>query len=219
MKLPCVVMVCGLLWLGEGLLSSIGLAFNDALGRALAQQGMATVQLHTPQRHLARTRLMELALTAALPLCLLPGLRALLLATDLAMLATSKKDLYLLMILLLPGLLDVLAAALAVPARPRNRLKTWGKRWKTSRIPGVWMPLGHVEHAFSSRDAAPGPAGLVPLRGAHGRGPHRGTAAARRLPFGPVLARGAGASWPPGLPEGGLRGRHLGAWNGNKTKN
>ena len=113
-------MVCGLLWLGEGLLGSIGLAFNDALGRALAQRGMATVQLHTPQRHLARTRLMELALTAALPLCLLPGLRALLLATDLAMLATSKKDLYLLMILLLPGLLDVLAAALAVPARPRS---------------------------------------------------------------------------------------------------
>ena len=72
---PAVVMVCGLLWFGEGILGFIGLNFNDAFGYALARHGLACVQIHTPQRHLAHTRMQELALALCTPVCLVPGLR------------------------------------------------------------------------------------------------------------------------------------------------
>ncbi|CAK9098748.1 unnamed protein product [Durusdinium trenchii] len=114
---PAVVMVCGLLWLGEGLLGFIGLNFNDAFGYAFARQGVPCVQIHTPQRHIANTRVMELALALCSPLYLVPGLRFLLLASDISMLLTSKKDLVLLLLaVVIPGIMDaVLATSLAVP--------------------------------------------------------------------------------------------------------
>ena len=114
---PAVVMVCGLLWFGEGILGFIGLNFNDAFGYALARHGLACVQIHTPQRHLAHTRMQELALALCTPVCLVPGLRFLLLLADVHMLLTSQKDVWLLLVVVaLPGLVDaVLAASLAVP--------------------------------------------------------------------------------------------------------
>lgn len=116
-KPPAVVMVCGLLWLGEGLLGFIGLNFNDAFGYAFARQGVPCVQIHTPQRHIAQTRVMELALAACSPLYVVPGLRFLLLASDICMLLTSKMDIWLLLLaVVLPGILDaVVATSLAVP--------------------------------------------------------------------------------------------------------
>eukprot|EP00434_Breviolum_minutum_P038763 symbB.v1.2.034397.t3/scaffold4431.1/size39743/2 len=116
-KPPAVVMVCGLLWLGEGLLGFIGLNFNDAFGYAWARQGVPCVQIHTPQRHIAQTRVMELALALCSPLYVVPGLRFLLLASDVCMLLTSKTDIWLLLlVVVLPGILDaVLATSLAVP--------------------------------------------------------------------------------------------------------
>mmetsp|Transcript_28557 Transcript_28557/g.51717 ORF Transcript_28557/g.51717 Transcript_28557/m.51717 type:complete len:378 (+) Transcript_28557:134-1267(+) len=106
---PAVVMVCGLLWFGGGLLGEIGLRFNDAFGFAFARAGMSCVQIHTPQQHMAQTRILDLALLALLPLSIVPGIRFLLLAVDLLLLATSKVDLLLLLpFVALPGLLDTL---------------------------------------------------------------------------------------------------------------
>ncbi|CAE7765626.1 unnamed protein product [Symbiodinium sp. CCMP2456] len=114
---PAVVMVCGLLWFGEGILGFIGLNFNDAFGHALARHGLACVQIHTPQRHIAQTRVQELALALCAPVYLVPGLRFLLLAADVLMLLTSRRDVWLMLVaVVLPGLVDaVLAASLAVP--------------------------------------------------------------------------------------------------------
>ena len=181
-------MVCGLLWLGSGLLGLIGVTFNDAFGRALARQGAACVQLHTPQRHLKGTRLMELALLACLPLCLLPGLRFGLLAADLAMLLSSRKDLYLAALLLLPGLLDaLLATSLAVPMLLLGPL-------------GWFLCVAHMSAGLL----------VIPLLhfafrlGQYWRlGPH--------FPHLSHEVRGVRASWPPGLPQGGLSGGRLGA--------
>jgi len=86
---PAVVMVCGLLWLGGGLLGRIGLTFNDAFGCAFARSGCACVQMHTPSRHLAHTKIMELALAILWPLLLIPGLRLVFFAGDLFLVATS----------------------------------------------------------------------------------------------------------------------------------
>ncbi|CAE7427839.1 SDR1 [Symbiodinium sp. CCMP2592] len=114
---PAVVMVCGLLWFGEGILGFIGLNFNDAFGHALARNGLPCVQIHTPQRHIAHTRVQELALALCAPVYLVPGLRFLLLAADVLMLLTSQRDIWLLLVVVvLPGLMDaVLATSLAVP--------------------------------------------------------------------------------------------------------
>ncbi|CAE8581903.1 unnamed protein product, partial [Polarella glacialis] len=114
---PAVVMVCGLLWLGEGLLGLIGVTFNDAFGRAFARHGVPCVQIHTPQRHLKHTTLMDIHLLLLLPMCLVPGLRFLVLAADVAMLMTSRADVWLFVVfVLLPGLIDVAASCLlAVP--------------------------------------------------------------------------------------------------------
>lgn len=86
---PAVVMVCGLLWLGGGFLGRIGLAFNDAFGYAFARNGCACVQVHTPSRHMAYTRLMDLALVLLWPLLSIPSLRLLLFAGDMFLVATS----------------------------------------------------------------------------------------------------------------------------------
>eukprot|EP00439_Symbiodinium_sp_Y106_P050861 s264_g6.t1 len=89
---PAVVMVCGLLWrgFGEGILGFIGLNFNDAFGHALARNGLPCVQIHTPQRHIAHTRVQELALALCAPVYLVPGLRFLLLAGSLASVQNAR---------------------------------------------------------------------------------------------------------------------------------
>lgn len=95
-KRPAVVMVCGLLWLGNGLLGLIGLNFNDSFGYAFARNGCPCVQIHTPSRHLAHTRLMDLLVLVLAPIWPFLGspiLRFLLVVADISMLAINLHDL------------------------------------------------------------------------------------------------------------------------------
>eukprot|EP00931_Biecheleriopsis_adriatica_P100394 TRINITY_DN75719_c0_g1_i1.p1 TRINITY_DN75719_c0_g1~~TRINITY_DN75719_c0_g1_i1.p1 ORF type:complete len:407 (-),score=84.74 TRINITY_DN75719_c0_g1_i1:71-1291(-) len=110
-KPPAVVMVCGLLWLGGGLLGEIGLRFNDVFGYAFARVGLPCVQIHTPQQHIAQTRMLDLALLCLLPMTFVPVLRYVLLAVDLAFLVTSRTDLLMMLpLVVLPASLDALWA-------------------------------------------------------------------------------------------------------------
>lgn len=53
-------MACGCLWLGQGFLGTVlGEPFNDLFGKAWANHGYCCVQLHTPQRHFARVRILD----------------------------------------------------------------------------------------------------------------------------------------------------------------
>jgi len=115
---PAVVMVCGLLWFGGGFLGRIGLTFNDVFGKVFARNGVACVQIHTPSRHLAHTRFMDLLAVLTWPLSVVPHLRTVLLVGDVFMLANSPIDLSLL--LLVPVLLNyfkslTLAGLFALP--------------------------------------------------------------------------------------------------------
>lgn len=117
---PAVVMVCGLLWLGEGLLGQIGITFNDSFGYAFARAGASCVQIHTPARHIGHTKLVDIQMLVMLvlgfALFLVPGLRYVLLAADVLMLATSTADLWMLVfVVILPGILDILLAFFSVP--------------------------------------------------------------------------------------------------------
>lgn len=119
---PAVVMVCGLLWMGGGLLGRIGLGFNDGFGWAFAAGGVPCVQVHTPCRHIAYTRLMDLVMVLALPLGLLPIFRLPLIVGDVLMLGIIPLDLVAL--LLLP-----LAARLGPFALPCFHLATRAVQW------------------------------------------------------------------------------------------
>eukprot|EP00927_Polykrikos_kofoidii_P046834 TRINITY_DN40961_c0_g1_i1.p1 TRINITY_DN40961_c0_g1~~TRINITY_DN40961_c0_g1_i1.p1 ORF type:complete len:375 (+),score=47.01 TRINITY_DN40961_c0_g1_i1:69-1127(+) len=112
---PAVVMVCGLLWLGGGLLGRIGITFNDSFGYIFAGSGSPCVQIHTPGRHMADTGILDLTAVLATPLgALSHWVAGPLLVADLLLLATSAKDLALLALLFLP-LLPKLPLAAALP--------------------------------------------------------------------------------------------------------
>jgi len=131
---PAVVMVCGLLWLGEGLLGRIGLTFNDGFGYAFAASGAPCVQIHTPCRHIAHTRMMDFAVLLLWPLSLLhPVLRAVLFLADALLLAASP--------------VDLLALLFLVP------LASW------PRIGGLALPACHLllRAVQGLRGALPGP--------------------------------------------------------------
>lgn len=106
-KRPAVVMVCGLLWLGEGLLGAIGRAFNDQFGYCFASCGVPCVQIATPNRHIAHTRFPEILAAVLWPLTLVPGLRFMLLTADALIFAITPADAIagLLVAWSLPGLL------------------------------------------------------------------------------------------------------------------
>lgn len=91
-KKPAVIMVCGLLWLGQGVLGRIGLNFNDEFGRAFARSGLPCVQIHTPCRHLANTRLPEMLLIPLWALSLVPFLNTAMLLGTVLMLAVTLVD-------------------------------------------------------------------------------------------------------------------------------
>mmetsp|Transcript_49730 Transcript_49730/g.144286 ORF Transcript_49730/g.144286 Transcript_49730/m.144286 type:complete len:345 (-) Transcript_49730:108-1142(-) len=95
---PAVVMVCGLLWLGEGFLGRIGLAFNDSFGYTFARHGVPCVQIHTPSRHIAHTRLMDFAAMLLWPLSWIPILSLPLLCADVLMLSITLIDVSLLIL-------------------------------------------------------------------------------------------------------------------------
>lgn len=126
---PAVVMVCGLLWLGTGTLGRIGLAFNDVFGRAFAAAGTPCVQIHTPSRHLAYTRIMDLAVSLLWPLGYFGILRAPLIIGDVAMLTTSVLD-------CTPLLLLPLASSLGAWALPLFHLLVRAVQWLRGAIPG-----------------------------------------------------------------------------------
>jgi len=92
-KRPAIVMVCGLLWFGEGLLGAIGNMFNDGFGWAMARAGVPCVQLHTPQRHIGYTRLMDYLAVLLFPLTAFNPLRTLIPLVDVFMIATDFFDL------------------------------------------------------------------------------------------------------------------------------
>lgn len=96
---PAVVMVCGLLWLGGGILGQIGFLFNDYFGKMFAQCGMPCVQIHTPVRHIAHTRFMDMVALVTLPLGMFGITREVLVVGDALMLATSLLDVIPLLIL------------------------------------------------------------------------------------------------------------------------
>merc|ERR1719352_1042274 len=52
----------------------IGLNFNDAFGYAFARAGVSCVQVHTPNRHLAHTRIQDILCFLMLPLLFIPGI-------------------------------------------------------------------------------------------------------------------------------------------------
>ena len=86
---PTVVMVCGLAWLGGGALGCLGELYNDAFGRAFARHGISCVQLHTPARHLAHTRIVEVVGLLLWPLTFVPIVSIPVLVLDVIALATS----------------------------------------------------------------------------------------------------------------------------------
>lgn len=103
---PAIVMVCGLLWFGDGLLGQIGLKFNDGFGYAFAKAGVPCVQVHTPIRHIGMTRFMDFLVFLLFPLTLLPTrMRAIICMLDVAFLAQDILDFLpvLLMIFFLPN--------------------------------------------------------------------------------------------------------------------
>jgi acetyl esterase/lipase len=106
-KKPAVVMVCGLLWLGGGFMGMIGLNFNDAFGNAFARAGVSCVQVHTPNRHMAHTRIQDILCFLMLPLLFIPGIRFLICLLDGMLLATSLLELcvFVVTVLIVPSFL------------------------------------------------------------------------------------------------------------------
>lgn len=103
---PAVVMACGLFWLGNGWLGKCGLAFNDQFGYSFARSGCSCVQIHTPARHQAHTRLNEMVVLCLAPFMVVPGLRFLLLAADIFLLAMTPAQHCFLAFILVLSVLD-----------------------------------------------------------------------------------------------------------------
>jgi len=130
-KIPAVVMVCGLLWFGDGLLGNIGLKFNDGFGYALAKCGVPCVQIHTPARHIAFTRLMDFMAVLLFPLSVtLPILRTVLVLADIFTMATDFFDLIPLCIL------SVYFPEWGAWALPVAHLATRNLQWVRGTVPG-----------------------------------------------------------------------------------
>lgn len=130
---PAVLMVCGLLWFGGGLLGHIGLVFNDSFGYAFAKAGLPCVQVHTPSRHLARTRFSEVILVLLWALSSgLPCLRTLVILGHVLFLAINLEDLVPLLLLLLWGKVSDFSIWLL----PCVHLLTRAIQWLRGTIPG-----------------------------------------------------------------------------------
>eukprot|EP00927_Polykrikos_kofoidii_P044781 TRINITY_DN38660_c0_g1_i1.p1 TRINITY_DN38660_c0_g1~~TRINITY_DN38660_c0_g1_i1.p1 ORF type:complete len:338 (+),score=41.82 TRINITY_DN38660_c0_g1_i1:64-1077(+) len=110
-KRAAVVMVCGLGWLGGGILGIIGKTFNDRFGYAFANASVPCVQIHTPSRHLAHTRLLDLSAILLWPMTWVPLLNFPLLLLDVLFLAVTLWDF--LAILFIPAVMFI--GPLALP--------------------------------------------------------------------------------------------------------
>mmetsp|Transcript_89147 Transcript_89147/g.186285 ORF Transcript_89147/g.186285 Transcript_89147/m.186285 type:complete len:344 (+) Transcript_89147:79-1110(+) len=127
---PAVVMVCGLMWLGEGLLGHIGLTFNDSFGYSFAKCGVPCVQLHTPSRHIAYTRLPEVMQLLTWPLTYFYPARIAHIVGMAAFVAIKRQD-FLPLLLILP-----LASRLGLAAAPLAHLLIRLLQWYRGAIPG-----------------------------------------------------------------------------------
>eukprot|EP00928_Gymnodinium_smaydae_P041124 TRINITY_DN27836_c0_g1_i1.p1 TRINITY_DN27836_c0_g1~~TRINITY_DN27836_c0_g1_i1.p1 ORF type:complete len:354 (+),score=23.23 TRINITY_DN27836_c0_g1_i1:114-1175(+) len=134
-KKPVVVMVCGLMWLGNGFLGRIGLAFNDMFGYAFASSGVTCVQVHTPARHLAHTHIVDLVVILLWPLSLIPVLNWPILLANLLFLIWNSADLLLLALIPFVSLLGPVAL-------PTYHLLIRGFQWMQGTIP-AHSPRSH----------------------------------------------------------------------------
>eukprot|EP00929_Paragymnodinium_shiwhaense_P069685 TRINITY_DN35149_c0_g1_i1.p1 TRINITY_DN35149_c0_g1~~TRINITY_DN35149_c0_g1_i1.p1 ORF type:complete len:378 (-),score=71.72 TRINITY_DN35149_c0_g1_i1:449-1486(-) len=108
-KKPAVIMVCGLMWFGHGFLGAIGNFFNDFYGYAWARHGAPCVQIHTPSRHLAHTRFLDLMLCCIWPMGAHPIMSYALMFMDILHLGVKWLDFALLLAIPVVAKLGVLA--------------------------------------------------------------------------------------------------------------
>lgn len=110
------------------MLGNIGLVFNDGFGRAFAAAGAPCVQIHTPLRHLAHTRLVDLSIFLVWPVTYYFWPRVLLILADVFLLAISMADLLVLLLLPLHGVLGPFAC-------PAIHLALRAFQWARGDIP------------------------------------------------------------------------------------
>jgi len=139
---PAVVMVCGLMWLGGGLLGQVGLVFNDVFGYAFARGGVPCVQIHTPSRHIAHTRIQELQALLLWPLSCIPLLNLPLLLADVVMLSITPIDVCMLVLVPVLSLLGPLAL-------PVLHLVVRGGQWLQGTFPAP-QPASHQKEVAAA---------------------------------------------------------------------
>lgn len=105
------------------------MAFNDGFGYAFARNGVPCVQVHTPSRHLAYTRIMDFTVCLLWPLSWFYVPRVLLIVGDVIMLSIIVWD-------ILPLLLLPFAGVLGPFALPVVHLFIRGFQWLRGDIPG-----------------------------------------------------------------------------------
>mmetsp|Transcript_96122 Transcript_96122/g.276828 ORF Transcript_96122/g.276828 Transcript_96122/m.276828 type:complete len:300 (-) Transcript_96122:126-1025(-) len=101
--------------------------FNDGFGYAFARRGTPCVQIHTPRRHIARTRMMEILVALVWPLGLFPCLRLALAVLEALMLSMSLVE-------FLPLLLWPWVSPLGVFALPAMHLLIRLAQWASGAL-------------------------------------------------------------------------------------
>mmetsp|Transcript_111859 Transcript_111859/g.176665 ORF Transcript_111859/g.176665 Transcript_111859/m.176665 type:complete len:347 (-) Transcript_111859:27-1067(-) len=142
---PAVLMVCGLFFLGGGLMGRIGLFYNDNFGFFFARAGVVCVQVHTPCRHMAHTRMLELICLVVWPLMMIYYLSYAVLVMDVLLLAVTPIDLcFLLLVPLLPNYMHMMSVL------PVIHLAMRSGQWLQGILPWPKNPSTNAEIAAAS---------------------------------------------------------------------